>query len=53
MNYQPGISCKNFENSPRDGKLKYVIQTSYPIFADFYRNSNLYDPVLARIGLGK
>lgn len=53
MNYQPGInSCKNLENSSPE-RLKCEIQISYPLIADTHRNSNFYDPVLSRIGLGK
>lgn len=53
MNYQPGISCKNLEQAARGDKLNCEIQISSPIFADSHRNSNFYDPVLTRIGLGK
>lgn len=54
MNYQPGISLKNLKCSPHGHKLNCQnIQISSHLFADSHRGSNFYDPVLARIGLGK
>lgn len=52
MNYQPGMSFKIVENSSKIAKLKCQTQ-KFPRLTDSHRNSNFYDPVLTRIGLGK
>lgn len=53
MDYTPGISCNNLRQTPSDGKLICDIQTPNFAIADSHRNSNFYNPVLTRIGLGK
>lgn len=53
MEYVPGKRCRDLTKDPLDGTFKCDTHDLYPSFADFHRNSNFYDPKLARIGLGK